>query len=38
VRSGVVDEQTMKAFDALTQPPVRDLSLRQIRAIARDRA
>jgi putative transcriptional regulator len=33
MRSGVVDKQTMKAFDVLTLPPVRDLSPRQIRAI-----
>jgi putative transcriptional regulator len=33
VRSGIVDKQTMKEFDALTLPPVRDLSPRQIRAI-----
>jgi len=33
VRSGVVNKQTMKEFDALTLPPVRDLSPRQIRAI-----
>lgn len=33
VRSGVVDKQTMKEFDAPALPPVRDLSPKQIRAI-----
>lgn len=33
VRVGVSDKQTLKEFDALTLPPVRELSPRQIRAL-----
>jgi len=33
VRAGVVDKQTLREFDALTLPPVRELSPRQIRAL-----
>lgn len=33
VRIGALDKQTMREFDALTLPPVRELSARQIRAI-----
>jgi putative transcriptional regulator len=33
VRTGVVEKQTMKEFDALALAPVRDLSPRQIRSI-----
>lgn len=32
-RIGAVDKQTLKQFDVLTLPPVRDLSPKQIRAI-----
>ena len=33
VRAGVSDKQTLEEFDALTLPPVRELSPRQIRAL-----
>jgi putative transcriptional regulator len=33
VRAGVVGKQTLREFDALTLPPVRELSPRQIRAL-----
>jgi putative transcriptional regulator len=32
-RIGVLDKQTMREFNALTLPPVHELSARQIRAI-----
>lgn len=32
-RIGSVDKQTMKQFDALTLPPVRDLTPQEIRAL-----
>ncbi len=32
-RIGVLDKQTMREFDVLTLPPVRDLTANQIRAI-----
>ena len=32
-RSGAIDKQTMREFDALTLPQVRDLSPKQIRAL-----
>jgi len=33
VRVGALDKQTLREFDALTLPPVRELSAKQIRAI-----
>ena len=32
-RIGAMDKQTLKKFDVLTLPPIRDLSPKQIRAI-----
>jgi putative transcriptional regulator len=32
-RAGVIDKRTMRKFDALSMPPVRNLSSAQIRAI-----
>ena len=32
-RAGVIDKRTMREFDALCMPPVRNLSVAQIRAI-----
>ena len=32
-RIGALDKQTMREFDALTLPPVRELTAKQIRAI-----
>jgi putative transcriptional regulator len=32
-RAGVIDKRTMREFDALCMPPVRNLSAAQIRAI-----
>jgi putative transcriptional regulator len=32
-RSGAIDKQTMREFDALALPQVRDLSAKQIRAL-----
>ena len=32
-RSGAIDKQTMREFDALALPQVRDLSAKQIRAV-----
>jgi putative transcriptional regulator len=32
-RAGLIDKQTMREFDVLTLPPVRDLTPRQIRTL-----